>query len=324
MSAEPDRDDTFRKYAPEAAAQYAKHRLSYPAKLIDTIIDAHKATGGQMDTLLDVGCGPGTATHSLAPLFQHGFGADPGDAMIQTAKQDTPTTASGEPVKYFVSTAEDLIESIPEIKPGTVDLITAATAAHWFKLPGFYAAAAELLKPGGSIAIWCTGTSYVNPHTTPNAAKVQKALNQLEEEIIIPFELPGNTLCRNLYEDLELPWTLKETDSKAQAALAVFDKADFQKIYFNKDGHVEPGEKFVHGMKGPLDMVKAVWATASPVKRWREAHKEQLEKGEIEDGVDRVIRTVKEIMAEVPEGKDRDWVDGGSSVVLMVIKKKSV
>ncbi|KAF2498570.1 S-adenosyl-L-methionine-dependent methyltransferase [Lophium mytilinum] len=313
----PDKDNTFRKYAPEDAARYASFRIPYPPKLINTIISTHESTGGHLTTLLDVGCGPGTATHSLAPLFTNAYGADPGAAMIEAAQKDAPITASGAPVRFFVSTAEDLLTSIPEIKPGSVDLITAATAAHWFKLPGFYAAAAELLKPGGSIAMWCTGPQYCDPYTTPNVAAVQAAIDMLQEEVIAPFEVEGNRLCHDLYAKLDLPWTIKDADAKTQAALDDFDEGAFQRIAFNEGGELEPGQEFVRGMKhASLEMLKKVSGTASPVQRWREAHKEQMEKGEVEDCLDRMARVIKEAMG------GRDWIDGGTSLVLLVIKKK--
>jgi SAM-dependent methyltransferase len=320
---EQHKDDTFRKYAPDAAKRYAAFRPPYPPKFIDTVLSLHTSTGGGTTTLLDVGCGPGTATQSLAPLFTHAYAADPGTSMIEAARSTPILTASGEEVKWAISTAEDLLESIPEIKPGSVDLITAATAAHWFKMPGFYAAAAKLLKPGGSIAMWCSGLHYCHPHTTPNAVRVREMMLKWEEEYVIPFELPGNSLCRGLYEGLELPWTLTEdVDAETKAAVEVFDEGKFEKVYFNKGGELEEGETFVKGMKAPLEMITKGFATASPVARWREAHKEELEKGEVEDCLDVFLRITKETLAEVPDGVGRDWIEGGSEMVLLVIKKK--
>ena len=45
-------------------------------------------------------------------------------------------------------------------------------------------------------------------------------------------------------------------------------------------------------------------------------------KGEVEDVVDMLIRNIQEIMAEVPEGKDRDYIESGSAMVVLVVKKK--
>jgi hypothetical protein len=70
---------------------------------------------------------------------------------------------------YEVTGAES-IDKIDGLEHSSVDLITAATAvcifeheqsssltsiqAHWFDMPQFWKAAANLLKPGGTVAIW--------------------------------------------------------------------------------------------------------------------------------------------------------------------------
>ncbi|KEF55812.1 uncharacterized protein A1O9_08563 [Exophiala aquamarina CBS 119918] len=307
-------DPTFRNYAPVAAANYAALRPLYPEKVINTIIEVHKSTGGQMETLLDVGCGPGTATLSLAPFFQHAFGADPGESMIERARQHPPQTANGEETKFVVCAAEDLM-SISDIQVGTVDLITAGTAAHWFQLPTFYACAAKILRPGGTIALWCTGSLYCHPHSTPNAARVQEVYSRLTQEILGPYELPRNKLYRNLYENLELPWTIQDMDPSTQGAMEAFDKSNFKRVEFNKAGQVEPNEGFVLGMTSSLDMLQQGLGTGSGVARWREAHKDQLEKGEVEDCAAYIIRMLKQAMAEGPGGKERDWIEGGTPIV---------
>ena len=121
------RDVTFRNYSTDQAATYAKGRTGYSPQLIKYIVEHHKATGGSTHRLLDVGCGPGTAVNVLAPSFDVATGADPGEAMIETARQLAGTTGSGAPVQFVVSTAEE-IDSIEGLEHGSVDLITAATA----------------------------------------------------------------------------------------------------------------------------------------------------------------------------------------------------
>lgn len=318
-----DSDTTFRNYAPAAAAKYAALRPGYPEKVISTVVEVHKSTGGKMDILLDVGCGPGTATRSLAPFFQHAFGADPGEGMIEAAQKKAPYTARGEKTKFVVCAAEDL-SSISEILPGTVDLISAGTAAHWFNLPVFYASAAKMLRPGGTIALWCNGSLHCDPYSTPNAAKVQQVFSDANREILEPYELPQNKLYRELYQDLELPWTIKDSDPSIQAAMAAFDQSKFKRVEFNKNGELEPGQKYVQSMTCSLKMLQEGLGTTSGVNRWREAHREQLERGEIEDCAAYVIRRVKEVMAEVPEGEGRDWIEGGSPIGMIFLKKKDV
>src|SRR5262249_29634951 len=140
-----------------------------------------------------------TATRSLAPHFQNVLAVDPGKSMIEAAKGIPTATKSGKPVQYEICAAEAL-SSLPTLKDfgapsvSCVDLITAATAAHWFDLPKFYAEAAKILKPGGSVIIWVSGTFYCDPHTTPNADKVQELLQDIWLKDTGPYELPGNKL----------------------------------------------------------------------------------------------------------------------------------
>ncbi|EXJ95336.1 hypothetical protein A1O1_00456 [Capronia coronata CBS 617.96] len=330
------RDKTFRNYDSSSAAAYAQYRPPYPNQLIDIIIDKHVSTGGGLDLLLDVGCGPGTATRSLAPRFTHAVAADPGQSMVETARKIPSTTKSGTPVRFEMCEAEKVSSLLPVLQevagtgsPECVDLITAAAAAHWFDLPRFYGEAAKILKPGGSIIFWCTKSGYCSPDT-PNAEKLTRLFQEFEDTVASEFEQPGNRLARGLYAGLTLPWdaeseaaTDKESGDGVGVKLSeVFPKEEFQRLEFNKDGHVPPGEQFLVGRKFTLDQVKMALGTVSPITRWREAYKDKIASGETEDCVEKLVRQMKEILEEVPEGKGRDWIEGGSAVVVLIIKKR--
>jgi SAM-dependent methyltransferase len=320
---------TFRNYDTSAAARYAQYRRGWPDSFIENIISQHTSSGGATELLLDIGCGPGNSTRSLAPHFQSVLGVDPSPGMVEVARGLPSSTARGEPVRYEVWKAEELssLPALAELSPEShgkesVDLITAATAAHWFDMAPFWVEAAKTLKPGGSVILWCTGGFYVDPQTTPNYQKVQQLLDRFESEVLEPFSSEGNVLCRNLYVGLKMPWDCGEEDQGLKDSLQVFDRKDFTRLEYNKDGYVAPGESFVRGGRADFDMMKKLMGTASPVERWREAHKEQLEKGEVEDLLDKVTREMKDLFAEVEEGKDRNWMDAGSSIAVLVIRKR--
>src|ERR1700761_7147354 len=80
------KEQTFSAYNQEQGKNYAQARRDYHPKVYQTILDHHTSTGGQLDTLLDVGCGPGNVTGSLAPHFAHAIGLDPSEGMISTAR----------------------------------------------------------------------------------------------------------------------------------------------------------------------------------------------------------------------------------------------
>ena len=327
-----NRDPTFRNYDAAAAKKYLQHRPQYGENLINLVLSQHTSSGGALDLVVDVGCGPGVATRQLSPYFQHAIGADPGQSMIEAAKTVPSSTKSGTPVAYEVCSAETLgelsaLKELSEDGLGCVDLITVATAAHWFEMPRFWGEAAKILKPGGSVIIWCFGGFQCDPNTTPNAVKLQAFLKSFEEETLKPYELPGNRLARELYINLGMPWEcanrLDAGDEELKKLLGDFDEQEFVRLEFNKDGHVPPGERFFAG-EGIADFsrIRAMLGTASPVTRWRAANKEKLENGEIEDVMDSMIRHIKEILEEVPEGKGRDWFESGGGTVVLVAKKR--
>lgn len=373
---------TFRNYDATAATKYARYRGGWSESFIlEHIISPHTSSGGELDILLDVGCGPGNSTRCLAPHFRHVLGVDPSLAMVEAARGHPSvghgTLGGGEQqqqptaIRYEVGKAEELsslpaladfIQSQSQTQPGSetfenpqgssgsecVDLITAATAAHWFDMRRFWGEAARILKPGGSVILWCTGGLYVHPFTTPSYTKVQRLLDDFEAVVLAPFSTAGNALCRNLYAGLPLPWDYyycshhgddQDGDGDEDSlgvkdslqVLSCFNRERFTRLEFNKDGAVpSPRERFVQGWKADFNTLRESLATASPVVRWREAHGEQLRKGEVVDLLDTLIEGMKELFAEVDEGdgegrrggKGREWMDCGTSVGVLVVKKK--
>ena len=61
-----------------------------------------------------------------------------------------------------VMTDEELYSIVG--KEGSVDLVTVATAVHWFDLETFYSQVKRVLrKPGGVIAVWTYWTPSISP-----------------------------------------------------------------------------------------------------------------------------------------------------------------
>lgn len=122
-------DATFRYYKPTQAQQYAKARPAYPAVLYEHLFAEHSASGGGFGFVLDVGCGPGNATRDLSPAFDHAVGVDPGEEMINVARQRGGETKNGGKTQYEVCEAER-IAAAPGVPVGQVDLITSAKAVR--------------------------------------------------------------------------------------------------------------------------------------------------------------------------------------------------
>ena len=130
----PPEESTFKSYTPALAKAYAAGRESYHENLFKVILDKHRSTGGAMQVLLDVGCGPGNSIRPLAKHFDSAFGIDPSPEMISTAKNlsaEAPEeTASGKSIIFCVRRAEDM--DGPFRQPGHgVDLLTSGTAVSY-------------------------------------------------------------------------------------------------------------------------------------------------------------------------------------------------
>lgn len=141
----PD-DRRLRTTFDEAAVTYQSARPDYPEQLYADLLDV---TGSEPpDHLLEVGCGPGKAT---LPLARAGFAitaVELGPALAEQARRNL----AGFP-------DVDVVTAPFEEWRGPVDgtrysLVYAATAWAWVDPAVRYARAAELLRPGGHLAVW--------------------------------------------------------------------------------------------------------------------------------------------------------------------------
>ncbi|KAL4924980.1 class I SAM-dependent methyltransferase [Aspergillus undulatus] len=309
-------EKTFRDYTSDQGKNYAQNRFDYHPALYNHIIKHHTATGGQLNALIDVGCGPGNVATNLSKHFAQTTGLDPSQGMIETARSLNKLPSSSAPapaaqptqsLRFEVCTAEDLGGNLsPPIADASIDLIVAATAAHWFDMPRFWRSAARALKPGGSVAIWGSGNLRVEPGT-PNVEAIQKRIDQFEADISHYF-LPGNLLTRGLYKDLGLPWTV-------EPAVEGFPKEQF----YRRDW--DSTEQFLAIGAPMVDMgtFERMLGTMSPVTRWREDHPETV--GTENDIVRVFRRDVERLLREagMEEGKER--IKGPSQGFLLIVKK---
>ncbi|XP_072496662.1 putative methyltransferase DDB_G0268948 isoform X2 [Notamacropus eugenii] len=127
------------------AAIYQKHRFPPSEELLNIIFSyLEEKKGKPYDLAVDVGCGSGQSTQVLVPHFARVLGTDISEAQIQQAKQ----THSPSQVSYCVCPAEAL-----PVDDGSVDLLTAFAAAHWFDIQPFMKEVERVLKPGGCVSL---------------------------------------------------------------------------------------------------------------------------------------------------------------------------
>ncbi|XP_023278860.1 putative methyltransferase DDB_G0268948 [Seriola lalandi dorsalis] len=127
------------------ASIYQRYRFTPPDELKNIILQYLDKKKGQPHVLaVDLGCGTGQNSRLLAPHFRQVVGIDVSECQLEEAK-----AVPGYPnITYRNGTAEEL-----PFADGSVDLLTAASAAHWFDRSRFLAEASRVLKPRGCMAL---------------------------------------------------------------------------------------------------------------------------------------------------------------------------
>jgi trans-aconitate 3-methyltransferase len=307
-------ESTFRSYSKEQGANYAEHRRNYHDSVYQSVVDYHTSTGnGEFGTLVDVGCGPGLATRSLAESFTHAIGIDLSQGMIDAARAIGGVSSNSDPIRFEVSGADDIGAGLsPSIANESVDVIIAATAAHWFDMPAFWRRAAQVLKPGGTVAVWGGGNLVIDP-SVPNAAAIQSALDgfrcQLDE-----YMEEGNRLSADLYLGMKLPWT-------SEPPVTEFEESAFVRKVWNTGPRDEPINRFF-AHNTPIDMpaVEMVLGTMSPVTRWRESHPETV--GTEQDIVRKLRREFERLLHEAGVEEGKETLTGSVPGVMLLVKKR--
>ncbi|KAM3916524.1 putative methyltransferase isoform 1-T1 [Leptodactylus fuscus] len=125
---------------------YQKYMIPVSNEIMNLVLSyvKDKTNGRPLEMAVDVGCGTGRYTLPLAPHFKNVLGTDFSDSQINVAKQ----YSSAKNVSYMVAPAEKL-----PLRTASVDLVTAALAAHWFKLDEFSGEAVRVLKTKGCLAL---------------------------------------------------------------------------------------------------------------------------------------------------------------------------
>lgn len=98
-------------------------------------------------TVLDVGCGGGILSESMAELGAKVTGIDVVDRNISVASQHAKT--SGLPIDYQLTSAESLVSKNRQFDV----VLNMEVVEHVADLPGFMAAVCRLLKSGGMMLI---------------------------------------------------------------------------------------------------------------------------------------------------------------------------
>jgi len=137
----------FKDHLSRQPADYRRYRATYPTALIDFVAGCCAAR----TVAVDCATGSGQAAVALAGRFAAVIAVDGSHNQLVRA-------APHERVRYVAALAEQL-----PVRAGSVDLVAAAQAAHWFDHDRFHAECRRVLAPGGVVAAWCYEKFRIEP-----------------------------------------------------------------------------------------------------------------------------------------------------------------
>lgn len=174
---------SFHDHFSHGAADYAEARPTYPPALFALLADLAPGRSAAWDC----GTGNGQAARGLAEFFEIVYATDPSQQQIERASLHPR-------IRYARSA-----ETAPFLADESLDLVTAAQAAHWFDRDLFYHEAKRVLRPRGWIAIWCYELCLIDP-------AIDALLRSFYIDALAPFWPPERAHVETAYRELDFPF----------------------------------------------------------------------------------------------------------------------
>ncbi|RYG46515.1 class I SAM-dependent methyltransferase [archaeon] len=175
------------------AQDYARFRPSYTSNIYASIEAYAAAHGtGTRELAADIACGSGQAGADLAKLYTRVVGVDASPEQVAQAPPVPNMT-------YGLGTAERT-----PLHDASCDLVAVAQALHWFDLPRFYTEAHRILKPRGTLAVWCYATGRLEGSDDADGdERATQALLHVYDGILGPHWDARRALVDAEYEGME-------------------------------------------------------------------------------------------------------------------------
>jgi len=174
---------SFKDHFSGHAGTYASFRPGYPPELFDFVAALPRGRA----LAWDCATGNGQAAGPLAARFERVIATDASAEQLAHAEPHPN-------VEYRQAPAESsgLIRR-------SVDLVTVATAVHWFDFDRFYAEAERVLVPGGALAVWAYNLARISP-------EVDVLTDRLSHEIVRAWWPPERRWVDEEYRTLPFPF----------------------------------------------------------------------------------------------------------------------
>jgi SAM-dependent methyltransferase len=149
---------------------YERYRLGYPDELVDAVLDY---AGRPVCTALEVGAGTGKATRPFAARGIEVTALEPDANMAKVLVRVT----HGLPVRPVVATFEQFRSE------SCFDLVYAAAAWHWTSPVTRWAQAADLLVPGGVLALFGAPAELKDPDLFAAVDEIEKRVLADDDQV---------------------------------------------------------------------------------------------------------------------------------------------
>ena len=247
-------DRRYGKVFDEIAAEYDRHRPAYPDELVD---QACQVAGiGRGDQVLEVGCGSGQLTRGLLARGLHVTALEPGKSLIALAKRNLEGAGA---VEFVNAQFEDALLPREQFQA-----VFSASAFHWVDPKVSWRKTADVLVPGGTLALvqYC---GLEEPRSKRDQEAVLAALRKVAPDIAANWPA---------YRDLEGTLAgIEQRRGNVSAAWAWLGSYDIGQGYASRlfgDAQVAVTPKLIEHTPGGLHAVvrtMSFYARLSPDQR---------------------------------------------------------
>ncbi|QLL34921.1 hypothetical protein HG536_0H02960 [Torulaspora globosa] len=268
------------------AERYDRSRPSYPDRFYAALDKYHQ---GPRRCVVDVGCGPGTATFQMAALlsgFEQVVGTDISPTMIEKARS---ASGSDERVSFEVSSGNEFsFLGAAKANRQTLDMVTAVECVHWFDFASFQSSVAANLRRGGTFAIWGYADAAFIDY--PELDAVLNDVSYGRDQLGPFWQQPGRNVLRGMLEN----WVF---DSRyfADEQSAEVRVADLR------------APQHLHAQQRPLILSKEMTVSdyANYVRTFSAYHTWKTKHGDSEEDIaERLVETICTVQPELtPDSK---------------------